>query len=844
MLERWKLLDFASGEGVTNGAQTVGFNDHDWLSISAPGDVHRTLVDAGRIPDPFWDRNETACAWMESREWWYRTGLDAEAEMLASGDRLDLVFQGLDTFATIWLNGRELGRSRNMFREARFDVTHLLQPGQNTVAVCFAPPLDCIPGEPLTTWGRNPERVAMRKAQFGYGWDWGPRLPTIGIWRPVELVRSRVARLVGMHFATVELSQAGDRALVAIRVEAERVAPDAEVAIMARAQLTDPDGRLAGTVDISLAGSSTDTSLVGTAYVAVDAPRLWWTHDLGDPALYTLDVALLAGAEPVAASALQVGIRTLSLDQSPDPIERGARFFRFILNGVPVFARGANWIPADSFVGAIEPERYAGLLEAARDANMTMLRVWGGGIWEHDGFYAECDRLGLLVWQDFMFACAMYPEDDPTFVAEVESEATYQVQRLRSHPSLALWCGNNENQWLHDRTFWDREQPPAYGALYYDTILPAVVAAHDGRTPYWPGSPYGGNDYNGPEDGDVHNWEVWHGNFPRRFGEKPRRETTPENVSFLRYAEDHGRFISEFGMHAAPALSTLARCIPSDQMYHHSPALDWHNKDTPKNKGDNLMLTVTGLPSDLTEYVDFSQLAQAEGLTFGIEHFRRRTPHCSGALVWQLNDCWPVLSWSVLDYYGVPKAGYYYLRRVFAPVLASFKRLADDSVELWVTNNRREAFSDNLVVRLATFAGDVIFERTCAAEVAAGHSQVVASWSAQEIGPSLERYLWVEAPSGGVPANRVFFGAIKDLRRPQTTVRMAVRHLADGAVAVDVEADPRGYALFVNLSSEAGLALFDDNFFDLPAGQRRTLRLVRQTQAEPIDPATLQVRWR
>jgi beta-mannosidase len=494
---------------------------------------------------------------------------------------------------------------------------------------------------------------------------------------------------------------------VAVRVEAERFATEGPLA--ATITLVS-DGRRVGEQVLALDGDG--PLLSSTAYLLVDEPRLWWTHDLGEPALYDLRVTLEQDSMELARHASAVGIRTLELDQAPDPAERGTHFFRFVLNGVPLFARGADWIPADSFVGAIEEERYEKLLGAARDANMNMLRVWGGGIYEHDHFYDLCDRLGLLVWQDFMFACAAYPEEPPEFVAEVEEEARYQVRRLRSRPCLALWCGNNENQWIHDRVHWQEPANEVPGALYYHEILPRVVEELDGKTPYWPGSPFGGNDHNSREEGNVHNWEVWHGNFPRRFGEEPRQEPTPENVSFLRYAEDMGRFISEFGMHASPVYETLRRAIPEGQLYHHSPSMDHHNKDDPKNKGDNLMLTVTGLPKNLEEYIDFSMIAQAEGLKLGIEHFRRRKPHCSGTLFWQLNDCWPVLSWSVLDYYGFAKAGYYYVRRAYAPILASFKQLVDGAVELWITNDTLAEVAENVTVRLGTLPETSCGKRT------------------------------------------------------------------------------------------------------------------------------------
>jgi beta-mannosidase len=455
---------------------------------------------------------------------------------------------------------------------------------------------------------------------------------------------------------------------------------------------------------------------------------------------------------------------------------------------------------------------------------MTMLRIWGGGIYEHDQFYAECDRLGILVWQDFMFACAMYPEDDPDFAAEVEAEARYQVRRLRSHACMALWCGNNENQWLHERTYWDRRELPAYGALYYDHVLPRAVAELDGHTPYWPGTPYGGNDHNSRQEGNVHNWEVWHGNFPRRFGEEPRRENTPRAVSYRRYAEDTGRFISEFGMHAAPVAETLWSVIPEDQRYLHSPLLDWHNKDNPKNKGDNLLLATTGLPTEIDQYILFSQIAQAEGLKFGIEHFRRRKPHCSGTLVWQLNDCWPVLSWSVLDYYGVPKASYHYLQRVYAPLLASFKD-ADGVMELWLTNDRLADATDRVTVHLGRFDGGIEWEDSRDVRIGPGESACV--WQLHGVRGGAGHYLHVRSMHDAFPGNRHFFADIKDLARQPTAPGVTFERIASGLRAT-FEAPRDGYVYFAHLASPYASTRFSDNYLDLCPGEVR--------QVEVTDP--------
>jgi beta-mannosidase len=834
MFEMAKLNNFTPGEGVRQGAHQEVYDDGSWLDVPIPGDVHSALIAARRIEDPFYDQNESKCAWIEDNEWWYRLNIDGPDQPLQPGERLQLVFHGLDTYATVWLNGEKLGQHANMFREAVFDVTNRLRTSQrNTLAICFDRPLDhAKPVEGFEPWGFGRERVYMRKAQFGYGWDWGPRLPTVGIWRPVELRRQRHAAIAGVHFYTIEINQDEGYALVAVKAEVDAFAAGGPLQL--RIRLTPPNSAQPLEQTVSVNGSA------ATAYLRVEKPALWWTHDLGTPALYGLAVGLEEEGKQLDERTQQVGIRTLELDQTPDPAEPGTRFFRFVLNGVPIFAKGADWIPAHSFVGTIQPARYEQLLRAARDANMNMLRVWGGGIYEHDAFYEVCSRLGLLVWQDFMFACEAYPDVDAAYNAEVEAEARYQVRRLRSSACMALWCGNNENQWIHDQIYWNRPDYPVPGSLYYDTILPTVVAELDGQIPYWPGSPYGGNDYNSMDDGDRHNWQVWHGGQPRRFGEEPRGDHTPEGVSFLHYAEDMGRFISEFGMHASPVLETLRRCIPADQLYHHSPSMDHHNKDNPKNKGDNLMETVTGLPTTLDEYVDFSMIAQAEGLKFGIEHFRRRKPHCSGTLFWQLNDCWPVLSWSVLDYYGFGKAGYFYARRVYAPVLASFKALPDGSVELWLTNDTLSELCDTATVRLGNFDGSEGWNEKVELHVPPNSSAPVARWDAARLGGSAERYLWVESASDQFPQNRYFFAAVKDLKRTPVQPTMRIEAVNEHELRVHLEA--LAYAFFVHLLVNVEGTQFSDNYFDIAPGQPRTVMI--SNAAAELSPEQVKLAWR
>ncbi|MCK4316346.1 MAG: beta galactosidase jelly roll domain-containing protein, partial [Anaerolineae bacterium] len=430
----WKLRDFMPGQGLAAGAHLPDYDDTSWQPASVPGDVHTALVEIKRLSPPFYNMNVETCQWVERQEWWYRTTFEAPWAKDDAEARYLLTFDGLDTLATVYLNGVEIGRHRNMFIAADFDVTeHLRLSEHNTLAVCFDPVVESVgEGEIEGQWGRNPERAWVRKAQCNFGWDWAPRLVSVGIWQGVALRRYVGARLGGVFFKDTAISSQAAEATVVVQAERWADVPDLEAQIT----LSRGEQRLTDRVPL----------INGRAEVAftIPDPALWWTHDLGEPALYELEVALQASGKTLDTHCEQVGIRTIEVDQSPDPDEPGTRFFTFVLNGVKLFAKGANWIPADSFVAQVDEARYRDLLELAIEANMNMLRVWGGGIYEKDVFYRLCDELGILIWQDFMFACALYPDSDPDFMADVEREAEVVVQRLRNHSCLALWCGNNE----------------------------------------------------------------------------------------------------------------------------------------------------------------------------------------------------------------------------------------------------------------------------------------------------------------------------------------------------------------------------------------------------------------
>ncbi|MFQ6098895.1 MAG: glycoside hydrolase family 2 protein, partial [Armatimonadota bacterium] len=686
-----RLKDFEPGGGVEAGAHLPERDDSDWLDVPVPGDVHRALVAAGRLPEPFDGMNVERCQWVEEKEWWYR--LEFECPEGVDASRAQLHFEGLDTYATVWLNGERVGTAANMFTRHDFDVSAHLKPGErNVVAVRFDSTVKTIEGKDCSRfWAAfYKPRVWVRKAQMNFGWDWGPRLVTVGIWRGVSI---RPRGLLGPIAArTVSIDERG----AVVLVEAEVPGPEPG-RWRVRARLTDGEREWAGERE-ACAG-------VAEVRLLLDRPRLWWTHDLGEPFLHDLTVTLLEDGEAIDGRKMRVGIRTIELLQEPDA---EGKSFTFVLNGVRIFCKGADWAPADSFIGSISDERYRRLIALAQKANMNMIRIWGGGVYESDAFYRACDELGVLVWQDFMFACAAYPDYDEGFRDAAREEIRDAILRLRNHPCIALWCGNNENQWIDDMSHWKDPETPLFGRDIYERMIPEALARYDRSRPYWPGSPYGGDDDNSAREGDRHNWQVWGGQmYPRRFGEEPKGDPTPSGMSYRHYAEDECRFCSEFGIHASPPLRTLRRHIAASELEYDSEQFLYRIKDPDKDRKRRMMQAHIGEPTSLEQYETFSMLVQAEGLKYGIEHYRRRKFHCSGALFWQLNDCWPCISWSVLDYYLNPKAGWYYARRAYEPVLLSF---ADEQAgaSLWGVNDTLTDYRGRAELVHADFDGQIL----------------------------------------------------------------------------------------------------------------------------------------
>ncbi|MFE9777468.1 glycoside hydrolase family 2 protein [Streptomyces sp. NPDC005775] len=655
----------------------------DRLPAQVPGCVHTDLLAAGVIPDPFLELNETEVAWVGRRSWTYATDVSHDSRH----ERTDLVFEGLDTAARIALDGREVGTTRNMHRTYRFDVTGLTGRLEVNFASAYAEAeaVRAVTGDRPNVY---PEPFQyIRKMASSFGWDWGPTLVTAGIWRPVRLEHWSTARLASVRpLVTVD----GATGSVEIRLRVERTAGGASTSLLARA---------------AVAGERAEARVEGDEAVlrlTVDRPRLWWPRGYGDQPLHDLDVTLLDEEGALDTWHRRIGFRTLELDRTADARGSG---FTLVVNGERVFARGVNWIPDDVFPSRVTPERYRTRLGQAVDANVDLVRVWGGGIYEDEAFYDACDELGLMVWQDFLFACAAYPEEQP-LRGEVEAEARDNVVRLMPHASLVLWNGNNENLWgFRD---WDWEPGLAgdsWGEGYYLGLLPRVVAELDPTRHYTAGSPWSGSwDHhpNDPDHGTYHSWEVWN------------------RQDYAEYRANVPRFVAEFGWQAPPTMATLRRALPGEDLAPASPGMLHHQKAEDGNgKLDRgLARHFTPPEGDFDRWHYLTQVVQARAVAAGIEHWRSHWPACAGTVVWQLNDCWPVSSWAAVDGDGRLKPLHHELRRVYADRLLTLQP-SDEGLVLAAVNQAATEWRTAVTLRRLVADGATVSHSTHEVTVAA-----------------------------------------------------------------------------------------------------------------------------
>ena len=642
-----------------------------------PGCVHLDLMREDLIPDPYLDLNEALVQWIGFTDWEYAATFDVAASAL-SEERVDLVCEGLDTIATVWVNDVEVGHSENMHVARRYSIKEHLREGENIIRIRFDSAvyyaranMEKLGELPHANSYSNAEPFHfIRKNACNFGWDWGPGLTTAGVWKPIRLEAWSVARIKSVRPLVKVANE--KVAVVDVEVEIERANTKQSRKSPSLAIYAWLDGH--GIWET--AGKSVEESNTSTLSFTVREPQLWWPHGYGEANSYKLEVELERSDKPTQNRwTAQIGLREVELDTSADEI--GAAW-TVKINGKEVWCKGANWIPDDVFLTrANDPARLRARLTQARDAGMNMMRIWGGGIYETDAFYDICDELGLLVWQDFTFACAAYPEDAAT-AQSIEEEARFNVARLSRHPSLVLWNGCNENIWGYFDWGWEAKlDGKPWGALYYFDVLPRVVAELDPTRPYWAGSPFSGSmeiHPNADAYGNKHMWDTWN------------------DVNFTFFRKYSPRFASEFGHQAPPTFATLARAIPADKRDPMSVAMLSHQKAHGGNeKLHARLLEHFDMPQGLDDWLYLTQLVQARAMTTACEWFRTRS-QCRGALYWQLNDCWPVTSWAAIDGDGQPKPLYYATKRFFRERLLTIQPDGAD-LALWAHNDSDEVWN-------------------------------------------------------------------------------------------------------------------------------------------------------
>jgi len=711
-------------QGATNPAQT---EDQGWMAATVPGDVHLDLLANKKIPDPFVRDNEAKLQWIEKESWEYRLDFDVTPALMERNN-IDLVFDGLDAAAQVFLNGDLVLTADNMFRVWRVPVKAQLHPGKNHLWIAFPSPIKAAAvvaaGDPWRAKTKTDEKTYIRKAAYEYGWDWGPRFVTSGIWRPVHLEGWNKVRIA--DFAIRQRDVSKDVAHLDAEVEIEAAnAGDARVSV----RYADNGKPVTLTTSLSVhAGRN-----VVTLPIEIKKPKLWFPAGYGEQPLYEFTAQVGAGGQSSESRVARAGLRSIVLHRE---LDKWGRSFELVVNGIPIFAKGADVIPFDSFPNRVTTANYRSVLQSARDANMNMIRHWGGGYYETEEFYSICDELGIMVWQDFMFGNDWQP-GTYAFKQNIEAEAEDQVRRLRNHPSIVVWCGNNETEAAMN---WGVRTTAPADVKYqmwqdylteFSGILPRVVARLEPEIPYWPSSPSA--DYEPISEhyhtGDAHVWDVWHGRVP-----------------FSTYETHHDRFVTEYGFQSFPEMRTVeAFTQPEDRANIFTPVMLAHQKN---NEGNSIihdyLLKDYAEPKDFASFLYVSQVLQAEGIKIGAEHFRRQRPETMGSIFWQLNDCWPVASWSSIDYYGRWKALQYYARRFYAPVLVS-PHVENGSLKVYVVSDRTEPAGAWLRVRLMDFDGKVLLEDKHAIQISALTSQVYLDWPLKKL-----------AEAGAADTSRVF----------------------------------------------------------------------------------------
>jgi beta-mannosidase len=803
---------------------------NEWLPATVPGSVHTDLLQNGLIKDPFYRLNEHDLQWIDKVNWEYKTTINVGADFMKH-DRVALDFKGLDTYADVFVNDVLVLSADNMFREWLVDVKSQLQEGTNELRILFRSPIVeglkkydaseyLIPVSPNDlaeigkVEGNKMVSVYTRKAGYHFGWDWGPRLVSSGLWRPVFLTAWDDARIENLQLKQNSVSETEATLTAVFEVDASAV-NNATISIendgveLAKADVQLTEGISTYSVDFKIAN-----------------PKLWWTNGLGEAHLYNIKGKLAIGKR-FAEKSERIGIRTLELVRDKD--EKGTSFY-YKLNGVPVFMKGANYIPNDVFPARVTEEMYRKVIHTSKISNFNMLRVWGGGIYENDLFYDLCDENGLLVWQDFMFACAMFPGDE-AFLENVKQEATDNIKRLRNHPSIAMWCGNNEILaawfgwgWKTQEEAKSKENADKIWKSYTDIflkVLPEAVAANDPARSYWDSSPSSGPGI--PADlanGDEHYWGVWWGKEP-----------------FKNYATHIARFMSEYGFQSFPELKTVKQYAAPEDYDIFSEVMKSHQRSSIGNGTiEYYMLQDYNKPKNFESFLYVNHVLQAEGIKFAVEGHRRAAPYCMGSLYWQINDCWPVASWSSTDYYQRWKALQYFVKKGFEPVLVSPYQ-DKDSLKVDIINDKLTEIKAQLVIKVLDFSGNEIRKEVKEVTVPANSSNTFFTARTFQFLMNLQprtQFLVVELVESEkiISDNTLYFRPIKDILLPKPNVKYEV-NAVDGGFEITLNSDQLAKNLYMTIGDEEGF--FSDNYFDLIPGKTVKVKLETNILKAKLD---------
>ncbi|MDE6348972.1 MAG: glycoside hydrolase family 2 protein [Bacteroides sp.] len=788
-----------------------------WMSATVPGTVHQDLLDHQLLPNPFWGTNEKKIQWVENEDWEYKTVFSVSEEQLSRGAAM-MTFEGLDTYADVYLNGALLLKADNMFVGYTVPVKEVLRLGENRLHIFFRSPIK----ETLPQWASNgfdypadndhsDKRLSVftRKAPYSYGWDWGIRMVTSGIWRPITLRFYDVATVADYHVKQLSLT---DRlAEISNELEINSVSSekeDAEIIISCSLKGGEP---LTVRKQVVL---NPGTNRVEVP-VEIKNPVRWMPNGWGEAVLYDFTAQVVCRGKTVASGHHRIGLRTIRLVNEKD--EHGESYY-FEVNSIPMFAKGANFIPNDILLPSMTDERYATLFRDIKEANMNVVRVWGGGTYEDNRFYDLADENGILIWQDFMFGCTIYPAD-PTFLRRVSEEADYNIKRLRNHACLAMWCGNNEV--LEGLKYWgwqSRYTPEVYEEFYrnYDKLfrelLPAKVKQWDEGRFYVHSSPYFAN-WGRPDSwkiGDSHNWGIWYG--------KKTFESSDTEI---------GRFQSEFGFESFPEMKTIATFASPEDYEIESEVMNAHQKSS---LGNDLIRTYMErdfiVPEKFEDFVYVGLVLQGQGLRHCFEAHRRHRPYCMGTLYWQLNDSWPVVSWSSIDYYGNWKALHYQAKRAFAPLIVNPIH-EDGNLNVYLLSDQLEdADGLTLDMRLTDFNGKKLAQESIKVKAPANSSVKVFGKAIEEWADAAKRkscYLLFslkDKQGHEVASNVHYFLPTKDLELPETVVKSKLK-VMDGSCEVTLSSAKLAKDVFIQIPYHG--ARFTDNFFDLLPGETRKI---------------------